>query len=329
MWALNATPIQGQEALQLLTRYSKQNGFKSVMWLLPQHLALLGVRALCPAQLLLPTSDLLSGPPCAVPFSLLPLRTQRGILNDYPPPIMLPGCFFLLERTPEATRWRSATLAECFDAAFLHRSTTCASSQLLCAPTFAAQVAVPEEVAVLNAQETSNAFLVDSSLCHRSYVTGAALQDSISSALTTIAAQFRYTSLDWVEASVVEKTGLRVRASATPHLVNSVETLQVVHVSQLPIERQEDMVNSVPRYVLLKSMRASFVYLHSKWRHERALELTSGLRRIHIPQMEGTIEPPIQLLLWVAVSSTDDFSGPTTVCERIIQRRFYNAQQLE
>ncbi|KPA83783.1 hypothetical protein ABB37_02007 [Leptomonas pyrrhocoris] len=329
MWALNAAPIQCHEAVQLLSRYRKQNGFQSGLWLLPQHLTLFGVRELYTAQLLLPTDGLLSGPPRAVPFSLLHPSTQRGILNDYPPAIMPAGRFAFLERSPATTQWRAATLMECFEAAFLQSNRSCGHMQLLCAPSFATRIAVPEEVAVLNAQETSNPFLVDASLCHRSLVTGAALQDTVSSALTTIAAQFRYTSFDWVEAGMVEAAGLRVRPSATPHLVNSVESLQVAHVSQLPMERQEELVNLVPRYVLLKSMKLSYVYLHSRWRNAHELELTNRLRHSDIPRVEGTRESPVQLLLWVAVKAEDDFCGPVTVCERSVRRRYYNAQQLE
>lgn len=329
MWALTAAPIQNNEARQLLARYQKQNGFQSNMWLLPRHLTLFGVRALYPAQLLLPTRCLLSNPPRAVPFALLAPPTQRRILHDCPVPMVPPGRYLFLERTPAVTRWRAATVAECFDAAFIQSNTSYGHMQLLCESNCAERLLMPEEVAVLNAQETSNPFLIDTGLCHRNLVTGATLQDAIGSVLTTIAAQFCYSSFDWVEASVVESAGLRVRPLATPHRVNCTEKLGVVHVSQLPMLRQEELVESIPRYVLLKSQKTSFVYLHAQWRNQSKLGLTSPLRRSDIPPADCDGDPPVDLLLWVAVTPKDEFSGPITKRERSVYRRFYNAQQLD
>lgn len=329
MWALNGAPIQNTEALQLLDRYKQRSGFQSSLWLLPRHLTLFNVRPLYPPQVMLPVCSLLPRPPCAVPFSLLRPSAQRGILGDFPPPTVPPGRFLFIERNPAGTRWRTATLAECFEAAFAQGGSSYGHARLLCEPNFTELSAVPGEVGVLNAQETSNPFLVDCSLCHRSLMTGAAFEDSVSSALTTIAAQFRYTSFNWVEASVVETSGLRVRPSAVPHLVNSAGVLRVVHVSQLPLSRQELLVDSVPRRVMLKSMRTSFVLLHGHWRPEFALELTQRLRIADIPPVDEGEARAMPLLLWVAVTPAEAFSGEVTERERSIHRRFYNAQQLE
>jgi hypothetical protein len=330
MWALNAAPIRSPEAQQLLRRYKHCNKFQSNLWLLPRHLKLFGVRALYPPQLLLPTNELLAAPLRAVPLSLLSPSTKRRILSDHPPPTVPSGRFILLERSPAVTRWRLATVEECFDAAFPQSGVGCGHSHLLCEPSFTECLSLPTEVAVLNAQETSNPFLVDPLLCHRSLVTGDTFQTSISSALTTVAAQFGYTSLNWVEARLVEEAGLRACASAAPHVVNYTESLRVVHVSQLPMSRQEELVDAVPRYVLTRSTRTSFVYLHGCWRPESAIGLTARLQRSKIPQLDdGELVPPMRLLLWAAVTANDAYVGPVMERERNVHCRFYNAQQLE
>lgn len=328
MWALNAAPISNGEALRLLSRYKTLNAFQSDLWVLPRHLALLGVREAHPPKLMLPTATLLSAPPRAVPFSALPSNARRRILNDHPPPLTAPGEFALLERTPAATRWRPATVAECFDAAFMQSGKHVGNTHLLCEANFTACLAVPDEVGVLNVQETSNPFLLDPLLCHRDLVTGSPLDDSINSSLTTIASQFRYTSFKWVEAAAVETAGLQICPSAKPHCVRFVTTLAVVHVSQLPAARQELLVTSVPRYALLNSTTKSYVYYGSQWRHPRVLNLLDGPEVADIPRTVDSEEEATPLLLWVAVTAGEKYTGAAKQCTRMMHCNFYNSEQL-
>ncbi|KAG5504881.1 hypothetical protein GH5_05512 [Leishmania sp. Ghana 2012 LV757] len=329
MWALTSQPIQNAEALQLTERYMERNALQSNKWLLPRHLALLAVRSLYPAQLVLPTSSVIQLPLCAVPFCSLPPSRKREILRLYPPPYSPPASCLFLENSGDAMRWRSASMLECFDAAFVRSDSLSSRQYLLCAPDCATSMEVEEEVTVLNAQETNNPFLVDTDLLHRDLLKSVTFQHSIASALTTIAAQFRYTSFDWVEEAAASAAGLRVCAGTSPHLVSCVETLRVVHISQLPSERQRELVDSVPRTTLIKSMSVSFVFYSERWRHYKSVEMTRPLVHRDIPR-SGTPEiQDLQPLLWVAVDSNMKFCGNVTERERLIRRLYYNLQQLE
>ncbi|KAG5504497.1 hypothetical protein JKF63_04949 [Porcisia hertigi] len=329
MWALTSRPINNTEALQILERYRSQNALQSNQWLLPRHLAFFSVRPLYPTQLVLPSSSVIQLPLCAIPFSILPLSRKRKILSTHPPPSTPPGSCLFLESAGADKSWRLASLSECFDAAFVRSSSPLSHQHLLCAADSVDSVTVDEEVTVFNAQETSNPFLVDVDLVHRNLFTKMALQHSLGSALTTIAAQFGYTSLDWVEETKAAAEGLRVRVGAAPHLVNCYETLRVVHISQLPSETQERLVSAIPRVVLIKSMSVSFVYYESHWHHHKLLKMLYPLQHRDVPCGETPQMQVLQPLLWIAVDEAMTFCGTVVECERRIHRRYYNSQQLD
>ncbi|CAC9490450.1 conserved hypothetical protein [Leishmania infantum JPCM5] len=329
MWALTCRPIQNAEALQLMERYKAHNALQSNQWLLPRHLACFAVRPLYPAQLVLPTSSVIQLPLSAVPFSSLPLSRKRKVLGMCPPPCTPPGSCSLLECSGAAMRWRPASLSECFDAAFVCSDSPSSHQHLLCATDCAGSVTVAEEVTVFNAQETNNPFLVDAELAHRNLLTKETYQHSIGSSLTTIAAQFRYTSFDWVEATAAAAAGLRVRSSAAPHLVNCVDTLRVVHISQLRYTRQQELVAKIPRMTLIKSMTISYIFYHKRWRHHKSMELMRPLLHRNVPCCGTPQAQALQPLLWIAVDLHMEFRGPVTECARHSRKQFYNSQQLE
>ncbi|CAM36687.1 conserved hypothetical protein [Leishmania braziliensis MHOM/BR/75/M2904] len=329
MWALTSRPIYSTEALQLMERYKVHNALQSNRWLLPRHLPLFAVRPLYPAQLVLPTSSVIQLPLCAVPFCSLPTWRKREILSLYPPPSTPPGSCLFLDSSGSDTRWRPASMSECFDAAFVRSDSPASHQHLLCAADCAAGGTFAEEVTVLNAQETNNPFLVDADLTHRNLLDKVAFQHSIGSSLTTIAAQFRYTSFDWVEVTAVAAAGLRVCANAEPHLVSCADELRVVHISQLPSQRQEELVAAIPRQILIKSMAFSYVFYHKRWRYHKLMGLTSPLLHRHIPCCGTPQAQALQPLLWIAVDQNMEFHGTVTKRERRLPRRFYNSQQLE
>ncbi|GET88841.1 hypothetical protein, conserved [Leishmania tarentolae] len=329
MWALTSRPIQNAEALQLMERYKAHHRLQSNRWLLPRHLPFFAVRPLYPAQLVLSTSSLIQLPLSAVPFSSLPLSRKRDIFSLCPPPSTPPGSCSFLECSGASMRWRPASVLECFHAAFVCSDFPSCHQHLLCAAHCAGSVTVADEVTVFNAQETTNPFLIDDDLVHRNFLTKEAYQHSIGSSLTTIAAQFRYTSFDWIEATVAATAGLRVCASATPHLVNCVETLRVVHISQLPHKRQQELVDDIPRLTLLKSMTISYIFYRNRWRHHRALDVKPSLLHRHVPCCGTPQAQALQPLLWLPVDVNKEFRGSVTECKRQVRKQFYNSQQLE
>ncbi|KAG5463827.1 hypothetical protein LSCM1_08293 [Leishmania martiniquensis] len=329
MWALTSRPIQNAEALQLMEYYKKRNALQSNKWLLPRHLASLAVRPRYPAQLVLPADSVIQPPLRAVPFFSLPSSRKRDILDLFPPPYSPLGSCLFLECIGASMRWRPASTLECFDAAFVYSDSLSSRQHLLCTPDCAPSVTLPEEVTVYNAQETTNPFLVDDDLVHRSLLDGRTFQHNIASSLTTIAAQFNYTSFDWVEAAEISAAGLRVCAGASPHLVNSAETLRMVHISQLPSKQQKELVNAMPRFTLIKSMSVTFIFQKKRWYHHKSMQLRHPLLRRDVPCCTTSQLQALQPLLWVAVDLNVDFPGVVTERERLIHRLYYNSQQLE
>lgn len=328
MWALTSRPIESAEALQLLHRYKSAHSLQSNQWLLPRHLAMFGVRPLFPPQLALPTNGVVRLPLSAVPFAAMPASARQRALLSAPPPFVQPGACLVLERAATGLRWRRASLQECFDAAFVRSDAPLTHPHLLCDPALAPNVALGEAVPVFNAQETNNAFLVDDDLIHRHLLTGAPLPHSIGSALTTIAAQFHYTSFDWVEQHVAPSASLAPHPGATPHLVHCAETLQLAHISQMPTDAQSHLVDAAPRSVIVKGASAPFIFHSGRWRHLNQMGVTRRLGRSDIPGRDEASLNALQPLLWVVVEASAAVPGLTTQVERSLYRRFFNAQQL-
>ncbi|KAK7198581.1 hypothetical protein NESM_000820900 [Novymonas esmeraldas] len=329
MWAVTSRPIQSAEALQLLERYKAEHALCSNQWLLPRHAALLGVRPLHTARLVLPYSAVASSPLSAVPLAALPLDEQRRVCISHPPPPATQGTWLLLERHAGAMRWRTSTVMESFDAAFVRSDCILPGRRLLCAPDSIDAALVSSEVVVLNAQETTNPYLVDTQLMHRELLSQTPFSHSTASALTTVAAQFGYTSLEWVEATKVKTAHRRVRDGEAPHRIHMTSRLRVAHLSQLPVQQQKALVNCISRSALITSMTMSLIFHRQRWRNQLSFGVTPKLLRDDIPCVDGPHARSHHPLLWVTVKSDEPLIGAALEREHCTQQWYFNSQQTE
>lgn len=338
MWAINRRTIANPVGLDLLRSWKAEHAIDSDAWLLPSHLPLLRVKPHTtslspiplPADVLV---DALQQPPLrAVPFTSVPRHRQHRMLQQCAPPPSVHASLLpqLMTRTPQGTlSWREASLDEFLDASFFQSRP---QERLLVATAVLLDegLALPPlgELTLLNAQHTTNPFSVDPHLQHRSALTGKPLPDSVSSGLTTVMAQFGYTSLYWVESGKLGREGLPMAALSPPHPISTIERVEVVHVSQLTSEVQHRLLHSIPRYVLLKSMVGAFVLNDRRWHSSKMFGLLQPLRHADIPVLYSAQKTDTEPLLWVSNVRGKNYHGNKILRHRHVLKLFYNVAQL-
>ncbi|CCW65046.1 unnamed protein product [Phytomonas sp. EM1] len=329
MWAIMRRPILHGETCQQLEGRRRLCDFQSNMWLLPSHLHVLKLKMRTQnSKLVLPAEHFVEAPPRAFPLPQVPPGLMSTIVERVSPPTASEHLPMILDtKDPGVYFWRLSTMDEFLDASFLWCEMCFPRNWLLCSSNVIAWPQSPlQPLTILNAQETTNPFLLDPLLEHVNLVDGKPLSKSLSSGLTTVAAQFGYLSFAWLEACNASPD---VRSRATPHSVLVLERMCLLHISQLSIETQRKLMMSASRFVLLRSAISSFVYItHEGWVSESRLRLTEKIERSDIPPLaEGS---PRQPLLWVADNAGDDMdeSDKYLVRYRCSQRLFFNVSQL-
>ncbi|CCW68220.1 unnamed protein product [Phytomonas sp. Hart1] len=330
MWAITKRPILNTEAGRQLEARRKLCDFQSNMWLLPSHLHILRLRTgTRNSTLVLPAEDFIEISPRAFPVSQVPPRFLSTIAEHAPPSAILGKPPIIFDVADSGTYfWRLSTMDEYLDASLIWSEMSFPRNWLLCSSRV---VEWPQTrlqpLMILNAHETTNPFLLDPLLEHINLKDGNPLPKYLSSGLTTVAAQFKYSSFRWLEASEASSV---VKSSATPHLVSILAKMHLLHISQLPIEIQRKMVMKIPRFVLLRSNIMPFVYIENKgWLSRKRICFTEQITRSDLPLSNEELSH--QPLIWLAVNADDAMAVSNTYLVRyyVTQRLFYNASQLK
>ncbi|EPY25000.1 hypothetical protein STCU_06894 [Strigomonas culicis] len=297
------------------------------MWLLPQQLPYFGIKRVSGTQSITFPSTLLVDPGnvSAYPISFVPRALQVHILTKSPPPIHSPRVPLIVSKKDESFLWCKATVEEVAGCSFFQKSSLPESMSLLvssdlCAPP---RVRTDDMLEVINAQQSTNPFLLDPSLEHMDWLSKEPLPPAISSGLTTTAAQYGYTSFSWLEASAARDNDIRCHGE--PHKIVAMESVSLLHVSQLPLQRQRALLDITPRHVLLNAMQHPFVRSRTRWLKAKTYGITLPLRREDLPV--GAEERLSHPLLWVECGTPQPDSAALTR-NRTVIKFFFNASQV-
>eukprot|EP00796_Vickermania_ingenoplastis_P009726 gene9726-6814_t len=330
MWALSKRPIVRSEALLQLSLFKEKNGFDSSIWLLESHTKHLGVQLTSSAEpLQIQAEWLKDGEPCAVPFTILTDKLRKSIVFSTPPPAALKATSLDIQPTGRLY-WRPATAEEVLDASL--NSTDNQESILLCS-----SKAVPlsnscksvtnSTLSLFNAQQSNNPFALDESLRHSDLLTHKELPSAYWSGLTTVAAQFHYTSFRWLQASALKQPGCiyQVKEGQMPHTLVAEEEVQLLHVFQLSPSRQAKLLARTPRFVLLRGLEKAFVRYDRWWKTASRLCLQGRLSQKDVPSTQRVNRNSPLPLLWFFIAHNLHFHLQLPL---LLQKRWTEAPKM-
>lgn len=325
MWALHKGVIRHPAVLQKLQEWKTKHHFTSDLWLTPSQLTYFDVRLRCRARtqrLVVPSEYLIERQTLsAFPLSALPAKTKAEIAEASSPPISTDRLPLIVQKGPAGGHeWRTATLDEFMDASLYGSDfTEPRGKMLLSSSSVHVHRRLPEYVVLLNAQDTSNPFRVDDSLAHHNWLCGSVFHPSISEGLTTVAAQFSYGSYYWVL-----EEDLTATPPAAPHVVQELQIIHLLHISQLPVAQQENIIAKLPCAISTKAFRTPYIYRSGRWWGSHAAALTDRLSATDVPATQSPREP----LLWLETQNEEDFAS-SLIRHRRVLYRVYNLEQLQ
>ncbi|KAH8613602.1 hypothetical protein ERJ75_000765000 [Trypanosoma vivax] len=195
-----------------------------------------------------------------------------------------------------------------------------------------AKVATPAKpttaLTILNAQETSNPFVVDETLKHTNLVTGKALENGVSNSLSTIWSQYAYTSLQWIPIEDVQKCkNIIPIPGQEPHTVYEYEPQYFVHLNQVNEQQKIQLLCTAPRWVIIRSLKKAVIHCGERWFTWRKMGLNEDLwaRRGRVSGVYGGTP---QHEIWVRCDHEFGYTGTPHRRHRVRRRLFYNSSQL-
>ncbi|ESL08316.1 hypothetical protein TRSC58_03983 [Trypanosoma rangeli SC58] len=268
---------------------------------------------------------------------------RKTLLMMQPLPVKNMSRWMLLTTSASGfLSWKAATLDQYARASLFASEENVSETVLL----VDAKVAVPsspsQSAFVLNAQETSNPFLIDDALQHTHFATGAPFPHVVGSSLSTVWSQFGYTSLKWLLESDVNdlQGGISVLPGQTPHRVVDFKPVDLVHLRQTSHEHQQTTLHSTPRWVLLRSLKEPLIFSEGRWLTWREMNLDENLktrrdrvttdmwRALHRPLSFNTPSAELPYQLWYPCDHTFIYTGLPRRRYIVYTTFFYNSSQL-
>ncbi|EKF26814.1 hypothetical protein MOQ_009478 [Trypanosoma cruzi marinkellei] len=338
-WALTRDRIASSALQQTLHKHQKHINAQSALWL-SRTQAWGYYRLQCRGGIPVRADTL--GERSIFYFTEYTLRERHALLNMHSLPMnKLSKWMLLTSAAGGPPAWTAATLEQYTQASFFAFGENTSETDLLVDATVAVPSSPSHTVIIFNAQETSNPFLIDDTLQHTHFVTGAPFSHVVGSSLSTVWSQFGYTSLKWLPAS--ERNDVKditVQPGQEPHRVFDLEPVDLVHLCQISNEHQKVILQTVPRWVLLRSLRVPLVLFRGRWLTRRQMNLDEDLKikrdraktdTLKVPERPFSMntwpaEHPYELWLWC-----DDSFSYTGLPQRrhiIHNRFFYNSSQL-
>ncbi|RNF05587.1 hypothetical protein TraAM80_04413 [Trypanosoma rangeli] len=339
-WALTRHRIKPPELLRALHRYRQVISAQSALWL-SRTQARAYYRLQCHGGISVKAD--LFGERNIFYLMEYTSRERKTLLMMQPLPVKNVNRWMLLTTSASGSlSWTAATLDQYAHASLFASGENIFETVLL----VDAKVAVPsspsQSAFVLNAQETSNPFLIDDSLHHTHFATGAPFSHVVGSSLSTLWSQFRYTSLKWLPESGMNdiKGGISVLSGQTPHRVFHFEPVDLVHLRQTSHEYQQATLHSTPRWALLRSLKETLIFSEGRWLTWREMNLdedlktrrdrvtTDMLRAPHLPFSFNTLSAGLPYQLWCPCDHTFIYTGLPRRRYIVYTMFFYNSSQL-
>ncbi|RNC57198.1 hypothetical protein TcCL_ESM05192 [Trypanosoma cruzi] len=338
-WALTRDRIASSELQQTLHKHQKHIHAQSALWL-SRTQAWSYYRLQCRGGF--PVKADILGERSIFYFTEYTLREQRALLHMHSLPMNKMNKWMLLTGAaggPPA--WTAATLEQYTQASLFASGENTSETALLVDATVAVPSSPSHTVIIFNAQETSNPFLIDDTLQHTHFVTGASFSHVVGSSLSTVWSQFGYTSLKWLPAS--ERNDFKhiaVLPGQEPHRVFDLEPVVLVHLSQTSNEHQKTILQAVPRWVLLRSLRVPLVFFGGRWLTGRQMNLDEDLKikrdratadMLKVPERPfsmNTLPEELPYELWLWYDDSFPYTGFPQRRHIIHNRFFYNSSQL-
>ncbi|KEG07479.1 hypothetical protein DQ04_09681030 [Trypanosoma grayi] len=331
-WALTRRRIKSTEVQQTLHKHQVSIHAQSTLWLSKAQ-AVNHYRLQCHGGVPITVESLEK----RTIFSLAEYspNERKALLSMQPPPASSGSRWLLLKHASSDSStvvWSAATLKQYFQASLFSPMEETSPQALLVDAGVALPSSPSRTVFLFNAQETSNPFLVDDTLHHTHYITGAPFPHILASALSTLWSQFGYTSLSWVPADeMLHLDGITLKKGEEPHQVFDLEPVDLVHIHQINSEKQKEILHAAPRWALLRSLNRPVIFFKGRWLTWRQMNLSEDMR----VKAGGAVAPNRRLegvaanthQIWL---SCDDNTLLTGLPQRrhIVHRRyFYNSSQ--